>query len=162
MVALFSNLWQQSATYKVCRQHALNRRTNVPTLIKRNPVCSLRASANVDLPVPGVPVTKMFGRALGAADISERLPRIIPRFMTWLEAGRESVAGATAGVLARLVVAPLDLLKIRFQLQHHPVGLATALHPQPEPAHLDRRMYTSLLQAIVRITREEGILAFWK
>jgi solute carrier family 25 thiamine pyrophosphate transporter 19 len=57
-----------------------------------------------------------------------------------------SVAGAFAGLTARCLVAPLDVLKIRFQVQ----------------AGLDVIRYRGLAQATAFIVREEGILALWR
>jgi len=56
------------------------------------------------------------------------------------------IAGAVAGAVARLVSAPFDVLKIRFQLQFA----------------ADKRKYTSMLQAISTVTKEEGFLSLWK
>ncbi|RHX97198.1 hypothetical protein DYB25_001051 [Aphanomyces astaci] len=60
------------------------------------------------------------------------------------------VAGAVAGGLTRVIAAPLDLLKIRFQVQ---VG-ANATH---FPKH-----YTGLAHALSTIYREEGLRTFWR
>lgn len=56
-------------------------------------------------------------------------------------------AGAYAGVLSRVVSAPLDLLKIRFQLQ--------------TGARADVK-YKSLWQAATTIVKEEGLTSLWK
>ena len=69
----------------------------------------------------------------------------------WVDAG----AGAIAGCVARFAVGPLDVLKIRFQVQLEPhlrKG-AAALPGQLPPK------YTSMGQALRTIVREEGILA---
>ena len=39
-----------------------------------------------------------------------------------LTAGQEAIAGATAGFAARIAVAPIDLVKIRLQLQRNHIG----------------------------------------
>ena len=54
------------------------------------------------------------------------------------------VAGAVAGAVARLISAPFDVLKIRFQLQ------------------FDKVKYTSMVQAFATVTKEEGFLSLWK
>lgn len=55
------------------------------------------------------------------------------------------IAGAIAGAVARLISAPFDVLKIRFQLQF-----------------ADKIKYTSMLQAFTTVAKEEGILSLWK
>lgn len=57
-----------------------------------------------------------------------------------------AAAGALAGVVARFVVGPLDVLKIRFQVQLEPIGLGGL------PSK-----YTSMRQALVTIVKEEGV-----
>ena len=54
--------------------------------------------------------------------------------------GDEVIAGAFAGATARIVTAPLDVLKIRFQLQFG-----------------DNKKYTSITQALRMIIMEEGV-----
>ena len=54
-------------------------------------------------------------------------------------------AGAFAGCVARMLTAPLDVIKIRFQLQ----------------SNADRK-YTSVLQSIRSIITEEGFFSLWK
>lgn len=63
------------------------------------------------------------------------------------------VAGATAGLLARFFIAPLDVVKIRLQLQSHSVHDA---HTVRGPT------YTGTLHAMKTIAREEGFTALWK
>jgi len=60
----------------------------------------------------------------------------------------EMLAGSMASVVSRFCVAPLDVLKIRFQIQE-----------QPGSHH---RQYTSVLQAFGSIYKAEGLRAFWK
>lgn len=55
--------------------------------------------------------------------------------------------GAIAGMSARLVVAPLDVVKIRFQVQSEALG---------------RYHYSSVTSAIRTIVRSEGLAALWK
>jgi len=65
-------------------------------------------------------------------------------------AGRYSddiVAGAVAGAVARLLSAPFDVLKIRFQLQF---------------TKDNARKYTSMTQAFSTMMKEEGVLSLWK
>lgn len=58
----------------------------------------------------------------------------------------DAVAGGLAGAAARLVVGPLDVLKIRFQVQLEPVARGA-------PAS----KYTGLAQAVRTIVKEEGV-----
>lgn len=57
----------------------------------------------------------------------------------------DAVAGAFAGIVARLVSAPFDVIKIRFQLQD-------PVNPK----------YRSLVQAFSTVVREEGLFSLWK
>lgn len=67
-----------------------------------------------------------------------------------LSAYEHSEAGLISGVATRALIHPLDLLKIRFQLQEEPLRGAR------------RGKYTGIAHAIGVIWREEGALAFWK
>ncbi|KAL4147072.1 hypothetical protein PRNP1_010828 [Phytophthora ramorum] len=58
-----------------------------------------------------------------------------------------AIAGAVSGGATRLVAAPLDLLKIRFQVQ---------------PGGHTEVKYTGLLQAVRSIYAEEGLRSFWR
>ncbi|XP_069785405.1 mitochondrial thiamine pyrophosphate carrier [Narcine bancroftii] len=68
-----------------------------------------------------------------------------------LSSGEAALAGSAAGLLTRVIINPLDVLKIRFQLQIEPLSLL-------EP----RAKYHGIVQATSTIFREEGLLAFWK
>ncbi|CZR53996.1 probable Mitochondrial thiamine pyrophosphate carrier 1 [Phialocephala subalpina] len=66
-------------------------------------------------------------------------------------------AGAIAGLIARFVIAPLDVVKIRLQLQTH--SLSDPL------SHQDLRgspIYKGTLPTLKHILREEGITGLWK
>lgn len=58
-----------------------------------------------------------------------------------------SLAGAASGAITRLICQPLDVAKIRLQLQAE-TGSG--------------RKYQSLLQLLSRLPREEGVRALWK
>ncbi|KAF8563646.1 hypothetical protein P879_08973 [Paragonimus westermani] len=60
------------------------------------------------------------------------------------------IAGSLSGLVARAIVQPLDVLKIRFQLQVEPISETSA------------SKYRGFLQAIRCISKEEGTVAFWK
>ncbi|EMC93395.1 hypothetical protein BAUCODRAFT_125259 [Baudoinia panamericana UAMH 10762] len=63
------------------------------------------------------------------------------------------LAGAIAGLISRFCIAPLDVLKIRLQLQYHSLAdpLSTPLRPS-----------AGVLQVARDILRHEGITGFWK
>ena len=57
----------------------------------------------------------------------------------------DAIAGAVAGASARMVTAPFDVLKIRFQLQS-----------------ANKVKYTSMAQAFATVVKEEGLVGLWK
>ena len=61
------------------------------------------------------------------------------------------LAGAITGAVVRTIVQPLDVLKIRFQLQHEPISMASKVSK-----------YRSLPQSVLDIVKEEGIRSLWK
>jgi solute carrier family 25 thiamine pyrophosphate transporter 19 len=65
----------------------------------------------------------------------------------------QAISGAIAGVCSRLVIAPLDVVKIRFQLQSERVSLLV---------HNPQQKYQSIFQSIRLIIKEEGIRGLWK
>ncbi|KAJ8713314.1 hypothetical protein PYW07_013684 [Mythimna separata] len=58
-----------------------------------------------------------------------------------------AIAGGLAGAVTRAVAQPLDVLKIRFQLQLEPIENGSK--------------YSSLLQAVASIVKEEGLFTLW-
>lgn len=68
----------------------------------------------------------------------------------WNRAHASVVCGAVAGAVSRLVIAPLDVVKIRFQVQLEPLQMGTA------------SKYTGIRQAMKTIVKEEGIAALWR
>lgn len=65
----------------------------------------------------------------------------------------DAIAGALSGCIARVVVGPLDVVKIRFQVQLEPIG---------GHVNVARSKYTGLGQAFATIVREEGIQGLWR
>ncbi|KAI6854542.1 hypothetical protein D0864_04715 [Hortaea werneckii] len=65
-------------------------------------------------------------------------------------------AGALAGLFSRFCIAPLDVLKIRLQLQYH-----SLCDPLNAPPHSPRKP-AGVLQVARDIWRHEGITGFWK
>ncbi|EFA82278.1 mitochondrial substrate carrier family protein [Heterostelium album PN500] len=61
-------------------------------------------------------------------------------------------AGSISGATTRMIVAPLDVIKIRLQLQKSG-GSATSTSPP---------QYRGVFNTLGKITREEGIRALWK
>ncbi|KAI9349042.1 putative mitochondrial deoxynucleotide carrier protein, partial [Obelidium mucronatum] len=68
---------------------------------------------------------------------------------------QNAVSGAFAGVVSRLVIAPLDVVKIRFQIQ-----TTTKQARINYPSHIPK--YRGILQSMLLITKEEGLRALWK
>lgn len=60
----------------------------------------------------------------------------------------DATAGAIAGCIARFIVGPLDVIKIRFQVQLEPLG--------PTAAKTASK-YTGFGQALATIFKEEGV-----
>ena len=65
----------------------------------------------------------------------------------------DATAGAIAGSAARFAVGPLDVIKIRFQVQLEPIAKRAA---GIDPTSLASK-YTGLRQALTTIVKEEGI-----
>lgn len=108
-------------------------------------------------PSPGAYASPMFAAAMAtrsennaprdapiaAASVSERVGEIL--------AGWRSVAaGGGAGIIARTASAPLDRIKLLFQVQAMASSGTSAT------------AYTGVGQAFYKIYTEEGILSFWK
>ncbi|KAK4130461.1 mitochondrial carrier [Trichocladium antarcticum] len=68
-----------------------------------------------------------------------------------------TAAGATAGLIARFVIAPLDVVKIRLQLQTHSLS-----DPLTHRSALGGPIYKGTLPTIRHILRHEGVPGLWK
>ncbi|KAJ0427189.1 mitochondrial carrier domain-containing protein [Aspergillus carlsbadensis] len=66
------------------------------------------------------------------------------------------LAGGIAGLISRFCIAPLDVVKIRLQLQIH------SLSDPASHAHITGPVYKGTLSTIKTILREEGITGLWK
>ena len=75
-----------------------------------------------------------------------------------LSSSGEALAGAFSGGFSRMIIAPLDVLKIRFQLQVEPVTSSADVYIKSSR----RPHYTSVLQAVSSLIREEGIRTLWR
>lgn len=70
------------------------------------------------------------------------------------------VAGAVSGAVSRFIVGPLDVVKIRFQVQLEPIReTGAAVLRQNHQLH---SKYTSLRQAFLMILKEEGVRGLWR
>lgn len=67
-----------------------------------------------------------------------------------LTASEYSQAGLASGVATRAIIQPLDVLKIRFQLQEEPIRGKNS------------GKYKGVVQSVRLISTEEGLRAFWK
>nr|CAD7261717.1 unnamed protein product [Timema shepardi] len=68
-----------------------------------------------------------------------------------LHVSEHALAGAVSGATTRLICQPLDVIKIRFQLQVEPLS-STCSHAK----------YWGVSQAALLIAKEEGVSALWK
>lgn len=73
---------------------------------------------------------------------------------TQLTTGQYALAGATSGVVTRLLIQPLDVVKIRLQIQVEPTNKKITTGPTSK--------YRGLFQSLNVIANEEGIKALWK
>lgn len=60
----------------------------------------------------------------------------------------DAIAGALSGCISRFAIGPLDVIKIRFQVQLEPIAAAVGK---------SQSKYTGVLQALTTIVKEEGI-----
>ncbi|KAF2310973.1 hypothetical protein GH714_018618 [Hevea brasiliensis] len=70
----------------------------------------------------------------------------------------DATAGAFAGAISRTVTSPLDVIKIRFQVQLEPTFTRALVRGNIG----ESSKYTGMLQATKDIFREEGLPGFWR
>lgn len=70
----------------------------------------------------------------------------------------DASAGAVSGAISRTVTSPLDVIKIRFQVQLEP----TTSWALPHKNMYGPSKYTGMLQAAKDILKEEGLPGFWR
>ncbi|RWS06466.1 mitochondrial thiamine pyrophosphate carrier-like protein [Dinothrombium tinctorium] len=75
-----------------------------------------------------------------------------PHSDTKLKPSHYAIAGGLSGFFTRATLQPLDVLKIRFQLQVEPIKRSNRAISK----------YTGVLQATKSIVVEEGVFALWK
>lgn len=74
-----------------------------------------------------------------------------------------TAAGATAGLISRFVIAPLDVVKIRLQLQHHSLSDPLLLRDSSSQKLIgDGPIYKGTLPTIRHILQTEGLTGLWK
>ncbi|KYQ88762.1 mitochondrial substrate carrier family protein [Tieghemostelium lacteum] len=71
----------------------------------------------------------------------------------------EIISGSLSGALTRFLIAPLDVVKIRFQLQHSPKVNSNTTTTLNQPIKLK---YSGIVQSIRDIVKEEGLRSLWK
>jgi solute carrier family 25 thiamine pyrophosphate transporter 19 len=74
------------------------------------------------------------------------------------------ICGGVAGLVSRFFIAPLDVLKIRLQLQTNPLsnrGASAAAGLAIEEAS-SQRLYHGILHGFKTIIRQEGVRGLWK
>lgn len=69
----------------------------------------------------------------------------------------DASAGAISGAISRTVTSPLDVIKIRFQVQLEPTSWILLRKDMYKPSK-----YTGIMQASKDIFREEGLPGFWR
>ncbi|XP_002516904.2 mitochondrial thiamine diphosphate carrier 2 isoform X1 [Ricinus communis] len=70
----------------------------------------------------------------------------------------DTTAGAISGAISRTVTSPLDVIKIRFQVQLEPTSSWALVRGNM----IGQSKYTGMLQAAKDIFREEGLPGFWR
>ncbi|XP_050218770.1 mitochondrial thiamine diphosphate carrier 2-like [Mercurialis annua] len=72
----------------------------------------------------------------------------------------DTTAGAITGAISRTITSPLDVIKIRFQVQLEPTSSWALV--RGNNSTIGPSKYTGMLQASKDILREEGLPGFWR
>ncbi|EEP76492.1 conserved hypothetical protein [Uncinocarpus reesii 1704] len=102
--------------------------------------------------------TEQVDETLQSADEVRKIWWKLAEYLNWQRGQRYQVvaAGAIAGLVSRFCVAPLDVVKIRLQLQIH------SLSDPLSHRHIHGPVYKGTISTLKAIVREEGITGLWK
>ncbi|CAI2176923.1 15971_t:CDS:2, partial [Funneliformis geosporum] len=96
----------------------------------------------------------------------KQLPIAEQNVVSALSSIETSICGAVAGMISRFIASPLDVVKIRLQLQPgRPINpILSGKLPNQSTYYSDSfaRKYNGMFHAIKLIVREEGIRGLWK
>ncbi|KAL7268746.1 mitochondrial thiamine pyrophosphate transporter [Rhizina undulata] len=78
--------------------------------------------------------------------------------------GHTVLAGALTGLISRFIIAPLDVVKIRLQLQitNTPITLLPSTHRHYVPPSAAGPTYCGILPTMRTIIQQEGLSGLWK
>ncbi|KAG0294695.1 mitochondrial thiamine pyrophosphate transporter [Dissophora globulifera] len=115
--------------------------------------------------------TPIAGQELPRADAGNAQRTSIATGTPTLSKTETVLCGAAAGVVSRFVIAPLDVVKIRLQMQTQRKDLSTLLKrgaagtnaSSATAANLQQKpKYRGMFSSMATIVREEGIRGLWK
>ncbi|CAF0908936.1 unnamed protein product [Adineta ricciae] len=118
---------------------------NTAETTKKIPMTHIRNV--IDEPIEGHEEYSIIGFQTGTTNIMfKTYQRPDSRWIVLNDSQINSIAGATSGIFASILVSPLDVIKTRIQVKRLPKGV-------PNP---------SLLAAMYRLAQKEGFRAFYK
>ncbi|PNY25825.1 Mitochondrial thiamine pyrophosphate carrier 1, partial [Tolypocladium capitatum] len=118
----------------------------------------LRPPIYGEAPPPGIRTHRhrpVVGRGAGFADVAGRMSTRGAHLKDEGTKLQVVSAGAVAGLVSRFVVAPLDVVKIRLQLQPHSL-------PDPLAPLREAPAYFGTVATLKHILRHEGVTGLWK